>query len=68
MNNVLIFMIIVALLVSFIAGPISSGPSDSGKGHSMPGQGLGKGHTNHDCDDTCSICGGNPCVPPCPGV
>jgi hypothetical protein len=69
MNNVITFTIIVALLVSFVAAPISSNPSGDGKGHTdFPGKGLGKGHAKHDCDPTCPYCGGNPCIPPCDGT
>ena len=65
MNNVVIFTILVALLVSFVAFPMASGPSGLGKGHDK-GQGLG--HEKHGCNDDCPICGGNPHIPPCTGV
>ena len=75
MNNVLIFTIIVALLVGFVAFPMASGDNGLGKGHvigeghtNFPGQGLGKGHAIHECDPTCPLCGGNPHIPPCTGV
>lgn len=38
---------------------------ETGKGHDI---GNGKGHDKHGCDQTCPLCGGNPCIPPCPGV
>ena len=63
MNNVLIFTIIVALLVSFVAFPMASGNNGLGKGHY---QGLGKGHEKHGCDLSCPLCGGTLCVPPLP--
>ncbi len=65
MNNVVIFTIIVALLVSFVAFPMASADNGLGKGHDK-GQGLG--HDKHGCSADCPICGGNPCIPPCPGV
>lgn len=69
MNNALILTILVALLVSFVAFPMASGPSDLGKGHTdFPGMGKGLGHEKHGCDPTCPLCGGNPCIPPCPDV
>jgi hypothetical protein len=74
MNNVLIFTIIVALLVSFVAFPVASGDSGlhggwvNGEGHTnFPGQGLGEGHPKHGCSADCPICGGNPHIPPCEG-
>ena len=65
MNNVLIFTIIVALLVSFVAFPMASGDNGLHKGHENY-QGLGLGHEIHDCNVLCPICGGTICVPPLP--
>jgi hypothetical protein len=70
MNNVVIFTIIVALLVSFVAFPMASADSGLHKGYVL-GEGhyydSGKGHANHNCY-TCPICGGNVCIPPCPNA
>ncbi len=71
MNNVVIFTIIVALLVSFVAFPMASADNglhkgwENGEGHDYD---SGKGHAIHGCDPTCPLCGGNPHIPPCTGV
>ncbi len=72
MNNVVIFTIIVALLVSFVAFPMASGDSGlhrgwvNGEGHDYYNN--GKGHDKHGCGPDCPYCGGNPCIPPCDGT
>ena len=65
---------ILAECLGFIVG-VQNVNSDSGLhkgwvlgcGHEEC-EGLGFGHDKHGCDPTCTLCGGYPCVPPCPGV
>ncbi len=75
MKRLVPFITLVALLAVFIGAPIINADDDSpigfeiGIGHiDYPGGGLGEGHEKHDCDPTCPICGGYPCIPPCPGT
>lgn len=74
MKNLILFIGFIALMVCFISVPIASADNglhkgfEIGIGHTDHGQGKGLGHEKHGCDATCPLCGGNPCVPPCPGV
>jgi hypothetical protein len=71
MKRLLLLTILVALLVSLVDMPTASGDNGLHKGYTI-GEGhcklCGKGHDKHGCDSTCPLCGGNPCIPPCPGV
>ena len=75
---VLSIAVVIALLtlLSLSVGlPVASADEglhtgyETGQGHTdFPGSGLGLGHDKHECDPTCPLCGGYPCIPPCPGV
>ena len=74
MKKVMLFTTLVALLAVFIGASMIKAEDDRpvgfdiGIGHiDYPGLGLAEGHEKHDCDPTCPICGGYPCIPPCKG-
>jgi hypothetical protein len=72
MKRLLLLTILVALLVSLVDMPIASGDNGLHKGYSI-GEGhycehCGKGHDKHGCNPSCPLCGGYPCIPPCPNA
>ena len=62
-------LLLFCLIISQIAAEDSGLHKgwELGQGHETH-QGNGFGHDMHGCDATCPLCGGNPCVPPCPGA
>ena len=74
MKKVLLLTILVVLLVSLFAVPITRGHQGHGKGY-YDYQGRGIGHEKHgdggcscDCPDCTPCTCEPPCVPPCDGT